>query len=188
MGLRRKLIDLVAGRPSKKGQDESHISEDLQDERDWQARRSDYESEQGPKRSTSNVDAAEIPPEGPAPAVPGSIIIIIPANRLGSLSEDQRIDKARSINLIDGSIYFRSFKEDEVCEIEKQLDLKEDEILLNTGQDIYVRLDSEDVRNSIEKKSKFSLKKSLNKELRAFRIGKIRLLDKLDGIEKLYRI
>jgi len=119
---------------------------------------------------------------------PGIIIFIIPANKVGDIHEGQKIDTDTCIQLVDVSVYFGCFPEDKGNEMEKEFDLKEDKILWDTAQDIYVRLNAENGTDFIEKSSKFGLKKCLKNNPRDFKISKIRLLDKLHGLEKLNRI
>jgi len=66
--------------------------------------------------------------------------------------------------------------------------LKGNQILLDSAQDIYVSLETEDGDDLIGASLKFSLKKSLRNKPRDFRITKIRLLDKLRGLDKFNRI
>ncbi len=122
------------------------------------------------------------------PVSRGVIILILPANKIADINEGQKINTETTIRLIDDSVYFGCFPENKGNEIEKEFDLKEDNILSDTAQDIYVRLDVEKGTDLIEKFSKFSLKKCLQNKPREFTISKIRLLDKLHGLEKLNRI
>lgn len=113
--------------------------------------------------------------------------VVIPANKLGSETKEGMVI-SDAIRFIDAAVYFACFPMDTAKEIEKELDLKEDQILLDSAQDIYVSLETEDGDDLIGASLKFSLKKSLRNKPRKFRITKIRLLDKLRGLDKFNRI
>ena len=122
------------------------------------------------------------------PVSTGIIILILPANKIVDINKGQKINTETTIRLIDDSVYFGCFPENKGDEIEKEFDLKEDKILSDTAQDIYVRLDTQDISDFVKESSKFSLKKCLRNKPREFIISKIRLLNKLHGLEKLNRI
>ncbi len=129
----------------------------------------------------------EIKPEAIKEPIPAIMAVVIPANKLGSeTKKDMVISDA--IRFIDAAVYFACFPMDTAKEIETKLDLKEDQILLDSAQDIYVRLETEDGDDLIGATLKFSLKKSLRNKPRDFKITKIRLLDKLRGLDKFNRI
>jgi len=121
--------------------------------------------------------------------IPAIMAVVIPANKLGSeTKESMIIPSTDAIRFIDAAVYFACFPMDTAKEIEKELDLKEDHILLDSAQDIYVSLETEDGHDLTGVSLKFSLKKSLKNKPREFRITKIRLLDKLRGLDKFNRI
>ncbi len=125
--------------------------------------------------------------EPPVKVEPAIMAVVIPANKLGSETKEG-MDISDAIRFIDAAVYFACFPMDTAKEIETKLDLKEDQILLDSAQDIYVSLKTEDGHDLIDASLKFSLKKSLRNKPRDFRITKIRLLDKLRGLDRFNRI
>jgi len=129
----------------------------------------------------------EIKPEAIKKHIPAIMAVVIPANKLGSETKEG-MDISDAIRFIDAAVYFACFPMDTAKEIEKELDLKEDKILLDSAQDIYVSLETEDGNDLIGASLKFSLKKSLRNKPRDFRITKIKLLDKLRGLDRFNRV
>ena len=117
------------------------------------------------------------------------VMLILPANKIDDITEGEAVDLDTAIRMIDGSIYFGCFPQDEAKNIESELDLKDKEFSRDTAQDIYISLEVKNGQKLIQGASlKFSLKKRLRNKPREFTILKIRLLEKLQGLEKLNRI
>ncbi len=126
-----------------------------------------------------------------SPSEPLHIVMmfILPANKTDDIIEGDIIDSDTAIRIIDDSVYFGCFPQDEAKNIESELDLKGREFSRDTSQDIYISLEVKDGQELIEGfPLKFSLKKRLQNKPREITISKIRLLDKLQGLEKLNRI
>lgn len=118
-----------------------------------------------------------------------TMLLLIPANKLPEIKEKEIFTSDKTGRLIDASVYYGCFSENEAKEIESGMNLKKGDFSEESAQYVYITLSIEDGKDMMDGSSlKFSLKKCLRSKPREFTVSKIRLLENLDGVNRLNRI
>ena len=140
-----------------------------------------------PARTPSPVPAMPPKPK-PAPAV---FMLVLEANRLGNVQEGDALSSDAALQLLDAATYFGCFSKDDAATLENGITgmSNEKEFSREAAQFVYVSVSVEDGQDLIRAVGKFGLKKTMhNAPERTYTVSKMRLLDHLEGIEKLTRI
>lgn len=119
---------------------------------------------------------------------PVSILLLLPANKLEKIDSSEEILPDTVLRLIDAAVYFGCFSSDEAAERENGFNLNEGKISPESAQYVYVNLKTDEGKDITGASSKFRIKKCLKQNPRRFIMSRPKLLDNLQGVDRLNRI
>ena len=141
-----------------------------------------------PRQNMSKNEPAQTPSvASPAPK-PAILMLVLAANKLGNAQEGV-LSADAVLQLVEASAYFGCFPPKKANELEGGITgMVNEEFSRESAQYVYISVSFDDGDDLIQASAKFGLKQCLrNTPERTCAILKMRLLDHLEGIDKLRR-
>ena len=116
----------------------------------------------GAKKQKSNANSKTPAPPPPKKSEYASLCLVVPASVAGKFTNNNPIDKAEVVDLIDNASYFLCTNDQKADSVQENLDLTDEKITdISEQREVYIRINIADGQDMIGKQISYTLKSNL---------------------------
>lgn len=138
-------------------------------------------------KSSQPVPPLEQPVTPPRQSLTAALCLIVPANAIGNLTKNAKINVSEIEKLIDAASYFLCTKVKEADLKEQHLEKTNEDIPIGSNQEVYVRIHIADGQEIIDKKLLYILKRDIPRNGQGV-IEELACLKNLSGLNNFNRV